>query len=105
MLATAAAMRAMGATINRLGEGHYEIYGVGVGGLMEPDDVIDMGNSGTSTRLLMGLIASHDITVIMTGDASLRSRPYGPSDHTAYGHGRGSDGARRKIPAAHHQRH
>ena len=77
VLATAAAMRAMGATINRLGEGHYEIYGVGVGGLMEPDDVIDMGNSGTSTRLLMGLIASHNITVMMTGDASLRSRPMG----------------------------
>ena len=75
VLATATAMRAMGATINRIGEGHYEIYGVGVGGLMEPDDVIDMGNSGTSTRLLMGLIASHDINVMMTGDASLRGRP------------------------------
>lgn len=77
VLATAAAMRAMGATINRLGKGHYEIYGVGVGGLMTPDDVIDMGNSGTSTRLLMGLAASHDITVVMTGDASLRGRPMG----------------------------
>lgn len=77
VLATAAAMQAMGAKINRLGEGHYEVYGVGVGGLLEPDDVIDMGNSGTSTRLLMGLIASHDITVMMTGDASLRGRPMG----------------------------
>lgn len=77
VLATAAAMRAMGATINRLGDGHYEVYGVGVGGLMSPDDIIDMGNSGTSTRLLLGLIASHDITVTMTGDASLRSRPMG----------------------------
>ncbi len=77
VLATAAAMRAMGAKINRLGEGHYEVFGVGVGGLLEPDDVIDMGNSGTSTRLLMGLVASHDITVMMTGDASLRGRPMG----------------------------
>lgn len=77
VMATAAAMRAMGATINRLGAGHYEVFGVGVGGLLEPDDVIDMGNSGTSTRLLMGLVASHDITVTMTGDASLRSRPMG----------------------------
>ncbi len=75
VLATATAMRAMGATINRLGAGHYEVFGVGVGGLVSPDDVIDMGNSGTSTRLLLGLIASHDITVTMTGDASLRSRP------------------------------
>ncbi len=77
VMATAAAMRAMGATINRLGEGHYEVFGVGVGGLLEPDNIIDMGNSGTSTRLLMGLVASHDITVTMTGDASLRSRPMG----------------------------
>lgn len=77
VLATATAMRAVGATINRLGGGHYEVYGVGVGGLMSPDDVIDMGNSGTSTRLLLGLIASHDITVTMTGDASLRGRPMG----------------------------
>lgn len=77
VLATAEAMRAMGATINRLGDGHYEVYGVGVGGLTEPDNVIDMGNSGTSTRLLMGLIASHDITAVMTGDASLRGRPMG----------------------------
>lgn len=77
VLATAAAMRAMGATINRLGDGHYEVFGVGVGGLMEPDNVIDMGNSGTSTRLLMGLIASHEITVMMTGDTSLRGRPMG----------------------------
>lgn len=75
VLATAAAMRATGATINRLGDGRYEVYGVGVGGLSSPDDVIDMGNSGTSARLLMGLIATHDVTVTMTGDASLRSRP------------------------------
>lgn len=77
VLATAAAMRAMGATINRIGEGHYEIYGVGVGGLMQPNASIDMGNSGTSTRLLMGLLASHPITVKLVGDASLSVRPMG----------------------------
>lgn len=77
VLATAAAMRAMGATVNRLDDGHYEVLGVGVGGLMSPEDVIDLGNSGTSTRLLMGLMASHDITVVLTGDASLRGRPMG----------------------------
>lgn len=77
VLATAAAMRAMGATVNRLGPGHWEVWGVGVGGLKSPEDIIDMGNSGTSTRLLMGLIASHDISVTMTGDASLRGRPMG----------------------------
>lgn len=77
VMATAAAMRAMGATVERLGEGIWRVFGVGVGGLMTPDDVIDMGNSGTSTRLIMGLIASHDINVTMTGDASLRGRPMG----------------------------
>lgn len=77
VMATAAAMRAMGATVERLGEGVWRVFGVGVGGLMTPDDVIDMGNSGTSTRLIMGLIASHDISVTMTGDASLRGRPMG----------------------------
>ncbi|WP_020400102.1 3-phosphoshikimate 1-carboxyvinyltransferase [Kordiimonas gwangyangensis] len=77
VLATAEAMRAMGARVERLGEGHWVVDGVGIGGLQTPDNVIDMGNSGTSTRLIMGLIASHDITVTMTGDASLRGRPMG----------------------------
>lgn len=77
VLSTALAMRAMGATLERIGDGEWVVRGVGVGGLCSPDNIIDMGNSGTSTRLLMGLIASHDITVIMTGDASLRSRPMG----------------------------
>lgn len=75
VLATAQAMRQMGATIERLETGEWVINGVGVGGLMEPDNVIDMGNSGTSTRLLMGLMASHAITATITGDKSLRSRP------------------------------
>ncbi|TNE67971.1 MAG: 3-phosphoshikimate 1-carboxyvinyltransferase [Alphaproteobacteria bacterium] len=77
VLATAAAMRAMGARVERVAPGHWKVQGVGVGGLMEPDDIIDMGNSGTSTRLIMGLIASHPIRVTMTGDASLRGRPMG----------------------------
>lgn len=77
VLATAEAMRKMGAKVTRVGDGHWRVNGVGVGGLMTPGDVIDMGNSGTSTRLIMGLIASHDITVTMTGDASLRGRPMG----------------------------
>lgn len=75
VLATAAAMRAMGATIKRDDEGVWHIHGVGVGGLLQPQSAIDMGNSGTSTRLLMGLLASHDLTVTFTGDASLSQRP------------------------------
>jgi len=77
VMATAAAMRAMGATIERTGEGAWRIHGVGVGGLLQPEGALEMGNSGTSTRLLMGLLASHGITATFTGDASLSKRPMG----------------------------
>ncbi|TZG27958.1 3-phosphoshikimate 1-carboxyvinyltransferase [Sphingomonas montanisoli] len=77
VLATAAAMRAMGAQITRGEDSRWHIYGVGVGGLLQPETAIEMGNSGTSTRLLMGLIASHPITATFTGDASLSKRPMG----------------------------
>jgi 3-phosphoshikimate 1-carboxyvinyltransferase len=75
VLATAAALRAMGATIERGADGTWTIDGVGVGGLLQPQQALDMGNSGTSTRLLMGLVASHPITATFVGDASLSSRP------------------------------
>lgn len=75
VLATAAAMRAMGADIVRGDDGIWTVHGVGVGGLMQPAQALDMGNSGTSTRLLMGLVASHPITAMFTGDASLSRRP------------------------------
>ena len=77
VLATAAAMRAMGAHIERNGEGSWTVHGVGVGGLMQPSGALDMGNSGTSTRLLMGLVASHRLTATFIGDASLSKRPMG----------------------------
>lgn len=77
VLATAAAMRAMGATIDRGADGVWHVHGVGVGGLLQPEAALDMGNSGTSTRLLMGLIASHPITATFVGDASLSRRPMG----------------------------
>jgi 3-phosphoshikimate 1-carboxyvinyltransferase len=75
VLATAAAMRAMGAQIERGADGRWTIDGVGVGGLLQPGKALDMGNSGTSTRLLMGLVASHPITATFVGDASLSQRP------------------------------
>ncbi|MES1985330.1 MAG: 3-phosphoshikimate 1-carboxyvinyltransferase [Pseudomonadota bacterium] len=75
VLATAAAMRAMGADIVRDDDGVWHIDGVGVGGLLQPETALDMGNSGTSTRLLMGLLASHDLTATFIGDASLSKRP------------------------------
>ena len=77
VLATAAAMRAMGATIARGTDGLWTVDGVGVGGLLQPETALDMGNSGTSTRLLMGLVASHAVTGTFIGDASLSKRPMG----------------------------
>lgn len=75
VLATAAAMRALGAEVERTGPGDWTVYGRGLGALIEPDRPLDMGNAGTGVRLLMGLVASHPIRTIFTGDASLSRRP------------------------------
>lgn len=72
---TARAMQALGADVERLGEGEWRVHGVGVGGFAEPDQVIDCGNSGTGVRLIMGAVATSPISVTFTGDASLCSRP------------------------------
>jgi 3-phosphoshikimate 1-carboxyvinyltransferase len=72
--ATAAALRAMGVAIARDGAA-WTVDGVGTGCLLQPQGALDMGNSGTSTRLLMGLAASHPMTATFTGDASLSRRP------------------------------
>lgn len=77
VLATAAALRAMGAAVERVGDGRWRVDGVGIGGLAEPEDIIDLGNSGTAARLLLGILATHPFTAFVTGDASLRSRPMG----------------------------
>jgi 3-phosphoshikimate 1-carboxyvinyltransferase len=75
VLRTAAAMRALGAEVIRDAAGVWRVGGRGIGGLVEPDDVLDMGNSGTAARLLIGVLASHPLFAVMTGDASLRRRP------------------------------
>jgi 3-phosphoshikimate 1-carboxyvinyltransferase len=75
VLRTAAAMRALGAQVTQDAPGQWRVTGVGIGGLSEPADVLDMGNSGTAARLLCGILASHPIFAVMTGDASLRRRP------------------------------
>jgi 3-phosphoshikimate 1-carboxyvinyltransferase len=74
VLRTAAAMRALGAEILRDGA-DWVVRGRGIGGLTEPEDVLDMGNSGTAARLLAGILSTHDFCAVMTGDASLRKRP------------------------------
>jgi 3-phosphoshikimate 1-carboxyvinyltransferase len=72
---TAKAMRALGARVERTGEGAWTVHGVGVGGFREPSSPLDFGNSGTGCRLVMGAVAGCPITAAFDGDASLRSRP------------------------------
>jgi 3-phosphoshikimate 1-carboxyvinyltransferase len=79
VLATAAAVNALGATAAPIsdGSGRWIVDGIGIGALAEPEDLLDLGNSGTSARLLLGMLATHPITAFVTGDASLRRRPMG----------------------------
>lgn len=75
VLDTALAMRAFGAEVTQHGGGRWSVFGVGVGGFAEPDQVIDCGNSGTGVRLIMGAMATSPISATFTGDASLNKRP------------------------------
>lgn len=76
VLGTGKAMAALGADI-RKANGHWQVRGLGVGGLSAPARPLDFGNSGTGARLVMGVVAGHDMTVQATGDASLSRRPMG----------------------------
>lgn len=79
VLGTAAALSSLGAQIIPPAESDtdrlWRVVGRGVGGLSEPRNAIDMGNSGTGARLLMGVVATHPFTTIFTGDPSLSARP------------------------------
>src|SRR6476469_605003 len=72
---TGRAMRSLGATVERTGEGAWRIHGVGVAGFAEPAAPLDFGNSGTGCRLVIGAVAGCPITATFDGDASLRTRP------------------------------
>ena len=74
VLATAAALRHLGIKIDREGDS-WLAHGNGIGGLHEPSAVLDMGNSGTGVRLMMGLVAPYEFTTFFTGDESLCKRP------------------------------
>ncbi|PDH38705.1 MAG: 3-phosphoshikimate 1-carboxyvinyltransferase [Halieaceae bacterium MED-G27] len=76
-LCTVNAFRAMGVTIDGPRDGQVRIQGVGLHGLKEPNETLDMGNSGTSIRLISGLLAAQSFDATMTGDASLTKRPMG----------------------------
>lgn len=79
VLRTAAVMGALGAQVAESkgtdGAPLWTVRGRGIGGLSEPADVLDMGNSGTGARLIAGLVSAYPFTSFMTGDASLRRRP------------------------------
>ena len=75
VMRTAADVAALGARAEGDGNGAWILYGRGVGGLSEPSGVLDMGNSGTAARLLLGVAATHSFTTTFTGDPSLSGRP------------------------------
>lgn len=75
VLRTGQAMAAMGAGVEQAGPGHWRVRGVGAQGLSAPAAPLDFGNSGTGSRLIMGVVAGHPITATFTGDDSLRARP------------------------------
>lgn len=74
VIMTGNAMQALGANIE-FKDNLVTIKGVGVGGLKEPENILDFGNAGTGSRLTMGICASYDFTTFFTGDASLCKRP------------------------------
>jgi 3-phosphoshikimate 1-carboxyvinyltransferase len=76
VMATARAMAALGATVTQQ-DGVFEVLGQGVGGLLAPEARLDFGNSGTASRLMLGVVAGHDMRAEFTGDASLCRRPMG----------------------------
>jgi len=76
VLNTAKALQALGCPIRKTAA-TWEVLGRGVGGLVAPEGDIDYGNSGTGLRLMMGVVAGHDMRVRFVGDASLSRRPMG----------------------------
>jgi 3-phosphoshikimate 1-carboxyvinyltransferase len=76
-LSTVDCFRKLGVQIDQLSDTELIVHGVGLGGLQEPSDVLDAGNSGTTTRLMLGILAGQPFHVTVTGDASIRKRPMG----------------------------
>jgi 3-phosphoshikimate 1-carboxyvinyltransferase len=75
VMRTGEACKALGARIERVGEGSWRVAGMGVGALLAPPHPLDFGNAGTGARLMMGVVGGHAITATFDGDASLRKRP------------------------------
>ncbi|MBE0446596.1 MAG: 3-phosphoshikimate 1-carboxyvinyltransferase [Actinobacteria bacterium] len=76
-VSTMSCFQALGVNIERPADTELVIHGVGLRGLHEPGDVLDVGNSGTTLRILPGILAGQDLFAILTGDTSIRRRPTG----------------------------
>ena len=76
-LSTAACMEKLGASVQRLNDTELVVTGHGLHGLQEPAGILDAGNSGTTLRLMMGMLAPQPVMSVFTGDASLSRRPMG----------------------------
>ncbi|MDX2202298.1 MAG: 3-phosphoshikimate 1-carboxyvinyltransferase [Hyphomicrobiaceae bacterium] len=97
VLNTAKAVAALGAPVSKEGD-TWVVLGRGVGGLAQPQGDIDFGNSGTGVRLIMGIIAGHDMRVRLTGDASLSRRPMGRILEPLARMGAEVEGGARQLP-------
>ncbi len=105
VLNTARALRRLGVPIERSADGAWTVHGVGLGGLAEPEAVLDLGNSGTGARLLMGLVATHPFTSFFTGDELLCRRPMARVTTPLRADGRALRRPRGRMPAACRHRH
>jgi 3-phosphoshikimate 1-carboxyvinyltransferase len=98
VLNTAKAMQALGATVERQGDGVWSVRGVGIAGFAAPEKPLDFGNSGTGCRLAMGAVAGSPIAATFDGDASLRTRPMrrilDPLEQMGARSGNGAEGGR-----------
>ncbi|MEA4924129.1 MAG: 3-phosphoshikimate 1-carboxyvinyltransferase [Syntrophomonadaceae bacterium] len=74
-LSTVRCIRQLGIEVEELGPTRLRVYGRGAAGLAEPEDFLDVGNSGTTIRLISGILAGQNFLTILTGDASIRRRP------------------------------
>src|SRR4029079_4697337 len=97
VLDTARALQALGAPIEKVGN-EWRVTGRGVGGLRQAAVPLGFGNSGTGTRLMLGVIAGHDMTVQIEGDASLSRRPMGRVLGPLQQMGREIEGGRDRLP-------
>jgi 3-phosphoshikimate 1-carboxyvinyltransferase len=75
VMRTGKACEALGAAIERLGPGEWRVRGPGLGAILPPREILDFGNAGTGSRLMMGVVGGHSVTATFDGDASLRKRP------------------------------